>query len=76
MSEHMNSIVSDDFSPIRKKHHFCEVVRKSKELRGNYLLQQIEEQLKHHDKVLVVFGGWHVLAIEPALAEIINKAGE
>ena len=69
----INSIVSDDFSPIRKKHHFCEIARKSKEFRDKYLLQQIEKQLKYHDKVLVVFGGWHVLAIEPALTQIINK---
>ena len=72
----IDSMVIDDFSPIIKKHHFCEVARKSKELRDKYLLQQIEEQLNHHNKVLVVFGGWHVLAIEPALTQIINKAGE
>jgi hypothetical protein len=72
----VNSIISDNFSPIRKKHHFCEVARKSKEFRDNYLLRQIEEQLKYHDKVLVVFGGWHVLAIEPALTQIINRTGQ
>ena len=59
--------------PIKKTHHFCEVARKSKELRDKYLLKEIEEQLKYHDKVLVVFGGWHVLAIEPALKQIINR---
>lgn len=72
----IDSISSDDFSPIRKKHYFCEVARKSKELRDRYLLQQIEEQLIHHDKVLVVFGGWHVLSIEPALKQIINRTGK
>ena len=72
----IDSIRSDDFSPIRKQHHYCEVARKSKELRDKYLLKKIEEQLKVHDKVLVVFGGWHVLAIEPALTEIINRVGE
>lgn len=72
----IDSIASDDFSPIRKTHHFCEIARKSKELRDKYLLQHIEEQLKNHDKVIVVFGGWHVLAIEPALTQIINKVAE
>jgi hypothetical protein len=72
----IDSICSDDFSPIRQEHHFCEVARKSKEFRDKYLLEQIEEQLKHHDKVLVVFGGWHVLAIEPALNQIIDKIVE
>lgn len=69
----IDSICPDNFSPIRKNGHFCDVARKSKELRDQYLLQQIEEQLTNHDKVLVIFGGWHVLAIEPALTQIINK---
>ncbi len=69
----IDSINSDDFSPIKNNHHFCEVARKSKELRDKYLIQQIEEQLKYYDKVLVVFGGWHILAIEPALTQIINN---
>ena len=72
----IDSICSDDFSPIRKTNYFCEVARKSKELRDRYLLQKIEEQLIHHDKVLVVYGGWHVLAIEPALTQIINQKGK
>jgi len=72
----INNIASDDFSPIREKHHFCEVARKSKEFRDRFLLQQIEEQLKFHNKVIVVFGGWHVLAIEPALTQIINLTAE
>jgi hypothetical protein len=72
----IDSIESDDFSPIRSKHHFCEVARKSKEFRDKYLLLQIEKQLSQYDRVIVVFGGWHVLAIEPALTQIINKTGE
>jgi hypothetical protein len=72
----IESIVSDDFSPIRKTNHFCDVARKSKELRDKYLLKKIEEQLKQHDKVIVVFGGWHVLAIEPALKQIIDRTEE
>ena len=70
----ITDIHSDDFSPIRKTNQFCEIARKSKELRDKYLLRKIEEQLKYYDKVLVVFGGWHVLAIEPALKQIINKS--
>ncbi|MEA3496238.1 MAG: hypothetical protein U9R42_09410 [Bacteroidota bacterium] len=69
----IDSIKSDDFSPIRNTNHFCEIARKSKELRDKYLIQQIEKQLENYDKVLVVFGGWHILAIEPALTQIINK---
>ncbi|MCD4746641.1 MAG: hypothetical protein K8R58_10110 [Bacteroidales bacterium] len=72
----IDSINSDDFSPIRNNHHFCGVARKSKELRDKYLIQQIEEQLKYYNKVLIVFGGWHILAIEPALTQIINNTEE
>lgn len=69
----IDNINSDDFSPIRSTHHFCDIARKSKELRDKYLIQHIEEQLKHYNKVLVVFGAWHILAIEPALTQVINK---
>ena len=69
----MENIQPDNFSPIRKTHPFCEIARASKKTRDRYLAQQIESQLKQHDKVLVVFGAWHVLAIEPTLRQIINR---
>ena len=68
--EHMNQL---DFIPFSTAHHFNEVSRTSKELRDKYLLRTIEEQLYKHDKVMVVYGGWHVLAIEPALTQIIER---
>jgi len=61
------------FSPFSTRNHFCDVTRKSKEFRDRYLLGQIEEQLKIHNKVMVVFGGWHILAIEPALKQIMDR---
>lgn len=62
-----------DFIPFGSRHHFNEVARKSKELRDKYLLKTIEEQLQKHDTVMVVYGGWHILAVEPALTQIINR---
>lgn len=62
-----------DFAPFGKRHHFCNITRKSKELRDRYLLKQIEAQLQKHDKVMVVYGGWHILAIEHALKQIIER---
>jgi hypothetical protein len=62
-----------DFIPFATRHHFNEVARKSKELRDRYLLKTIEEQLEKYDTVMVVYGGWHVLAIEPALTQIIKR---
>lgn len=68
----LDTINQLDFAPFGKKHHFCNVTRKSKELRDRYLLRQIEEKLKINNKVMVVFGGWHILAIEPALRQIMK----
>ena len=61
------------FTPFSRKHHFNDVTRKSKELRDQYLLRKIAETLKHNDRVMVVFGGWHVLAIEPALKQVMEE---
>lgn len=69
----LDTINQLDFAPFSRRHHFCNITRKSKELRDIYLLRQIEEQLKTHKKVMVVYGGWHILAIEPALKQIIDK---
>lgn len=69
----LDAINQQDFAPFSRRHHFCDITRKSKELRDRYLLRQIEEQLKTHNKVMVVYGGWHILAIEPALKQIMNK---
>lgn len=62
-----------DFAPFGTRNHFNEVTRKSKELRDAFLCKQIEEELKLYNRVLVVFGGWHVLAIEPALTQIVSR---
>lgn len=69
----LDTINQQDFAPFSRRHHFCDITRKSKELRDRYLLRQIEEQLKTHKKVMVVYGGWHILAIEPALKQIMDK---
>ena len=65
-----------DFTPFGKRHHFNDVTRKSKEIRDIALLKTIEAQMKLHDRVLVVFGGWHVLATEPALQEIMDRVNK
>ena len=62
-----------DFAPFGTRNHFDDVTRKSKELRDVYLCKQIESQMKIYNRVLVVFGGWHVLAIEPAFSQIMNR---
>ncbi|MFT4022373.1 MAG: hypothetical protein QM664_01165 [Flavihumibacter sp.] len=69
----LDTISQLDFAPFGNRHHFCEVTRKSKELRDRYLLRQIEAKLKEYNRVMVVFGGWHILAIEPALKQIMDR---
>jgi len=69
----LDTINQLDFTPFSTRNHFCDITRKSKELRDKYLLRQIEEQLKIYNKVMVVFGGWHILAIEPALGQIMDR---
>jgi hypothetical protein len=73
---HPDSIRQHDFVPFSRSHHFCEVSRKSKELRDRYLLSQIRNQLAQHNRVMVVYGGWHVLAIEEALPQIMLTFGD
>lgn len=72
---HLDSIRQSNFIPFSTSHHFCEVSRKSKELRDRYLLKEIRRQLATHDRVMVVYGGWHVLAIEPALSQLMTPFG-
>jgi hypothetical protein len=50
----------------------CEIGRSSKMVRDKHLLSTIEKALKKYDRIFVVFGGAHSVAIEPALKQIMN----
>ena len=52
---------------------YCLIGRDSKVLRDSVLLEKINSELKTHNKVMVVFGHGHVLAIEPALKMMMEK---
>lgn len=64
---------TNPFEPIGK---FQEIGRKSKEIRDQYLLKTIDSLLDTHDKIFIVFGGWHLLTCEPGLRQIINRKRE
>lgn len=68
----LSHMKSNDFSPIKEGHLFCEIARQSKVIRDHHLMTEIEKSLEVHDRVLVLFGGWHVLAIEPALKNLLD----
>lgn len=50
-----------------------DVGRATKIARDQALLQKIDNALDQYDKVFVVFGGSHRVAVEPALKQIIDK---
>jgi hypothetical protein len=52
---------------------FGNVGRATKEVRDHALLKKIDEALNKYDRVFVVFGGSHRIAVEPALKQIIRK---
>ena len=66
-------LLPDDYSPIRNNGKLCELARFSYKYKDNILLERIEQLIKKHDRVQVVFSGWHVLSIEPALIKIFNS---
>jgi hypothetical protein len=61
---------TDPFDPNGK---FQAIGRASKEIRDQFLLKTIDQLLDTHDRVFVVFGGWHLLTCEPGLREIMNR---
>ncbi|QEC75265.1 hypothetical protein [Mucilaginibacter ginsenosidivorax] len=61
-------------NPFDPKGKFQEIGRASKEIRDQSLLATIDSLLKTHNKVFVVFGGWHLLTCEPGLKQIISRA--
>jgi hypothetical protein len=44
--------------------------------RDEWLLKSIHQGLQEHDRVVVIFGGWHVLALKPVFGNILQQATE
>ncbi len=61
---------TNPFNPVSK---FQEIGRTSKQNRDQFLLTTIDKLLNTHNKVFVVFGGWHLLTCKPGLEEIIKR---
>lgn len=57
-------------SPIRNAGRLSELARATNAVRDRYLLSAIRSALQEHDRVVVVFGNWHVLAVEPVLGGV------
>jgi hypothetical protein len=63
----------DVISPIRDGGRLNQIARSSASYRDRYLLAAIRSALQEHDRVIVVFGGWHVLALEPVLQQALPR---
>lgn len=64
----------DWVSPIRDAGPLSEIARSASQIRDQWLLDAIGKGLQEHDRVIVVFGGWHVLALEPLLESVFMQA--
>jgi hypothetical protein len=54
-------------SPIHDNGRLSEISRVDNAFRDGYLVGTIRKALAEYDRVLVVFGSWHVLSLEPVL---------
>jgi len=55
-----------------KKSRISLMSRVSKQTRDQHLMATIEQLLTKHDRLFIVFGGWHLLTCEPALEKMIE----
>lgn len=58
--------------PTLNRGRLNDVARTSDTLRDRYLLAAIRRSLAKYDRVIVVFGADHVLALEPVLGEVLK----
>jgi len=63
----------DLVSPIRRTGILSEMCRTADAFRDRHLFAAIRVGLKDHDRVVVVFGQWHVLALEPVLDGVLEN---
>ncbi len=61
------------FNFLEDNGKFTQIGRASKVVRDNALLAKIDEALNRVDRVFVIFGSAHALAVEPALVQIIKS---
>lgn len=58
---------------LTNKGEFGKIGRASKQIRDQILLSKIDKALDTHDRVFVVFGTSHFVAVQPAIQYIIDK---
>jgi hypothetical protein len=63
-------------NPFEPNGKFQKIGRASKEIRDQFLIRTVDKLLNTHDKIFIVFGGWHLLTCEPGLEEVISRKRE
>lgn len=63
-------------NPFEPNGEFQKIGRASKEIRDQFLIKTVDKLLNTHDKIFIVFGGWHLLTCKPGLEEVINRKRE
>jgi hypothetical protein len=61
----------DLLNPIRDIGRLNRMARTLDTFRDRHLLAAIRRAMRDNDRVVVVFGGWHVLALEPLLGDTL-----
>jgi hypothetical protein len=63
----------DLFSPIKRTGRISDIARSTNAVRDRQLLAKIRSAMREHDRVVVIFGSWHVLALEPVLETVLAQ---
>jgi len=65
------NIPGENFYFLSNGSKLCALGRNSKMIRDHALLSKIEKAFQKYDRILVVFGGAHAVALRPALAQLV-----
>jgi hypothetical protein len=65
---------AERLSAVRDAGKLSDMARATNAVRDRSLLAAIDRALREHDRVLVVFGSWHVLALEPVLEGALDRS--
>jgi hypothetical protein len=69
----IHKIPAEKFYFLSDGGRLCALGRSSKTIRDKTLLKKIERAFQQYDRVMVVFGGAHAIALEPALKQLMRN---
>jgi hypothetical protein len=69
----IHTIPAEKFYFLNDGGTLCALGRSSKTIRDKALISKIEKAFQQYDRVMVVFGGAHAVALEPALKQLMRN---